>query len=102
ACVRHWPGRRRGRTRIRTRRIDRWVCEVLALVALCRDDRDAVLLCVVDRPLLRLPDRMLNRIVPAVAEIRVGEIAAVRHVDVMLGSPHERADNSLRDAEPGR
>ena len=75
--------------------------EILALVPHRGDHRDSLRLRELDCPLLRLPDGALDRVVAAVEEIRIGEVAVVRHVDVVRRCPDERADHRFGKEEAG-
>src|SRR5439155_2976051 len=73
--------------------------KIFALISLGRDDECALLLSESDSPLFRLPNCALNRIIAAVEQEWIGEVAVVGHVDVVRAGPDEGADNGLREEE---
>src|SRR5207247_6255522 len=81
--------------KVRARDVHRRMREILALVPFGRHDGDAVVHREADGALLSLPDRALGRVVAAVEQERVGEVAVVRDVDVVGAGPDERTDHSL-------
>src|SRR5205823_13256406 len=92
AVVVHCPDRRI-RLRVRAGHVMRGMRKVIALVTF-RGNYDGPLLHrEPDGPLLRLPDSPLHRIVLAVEEIGISEVAVVGHVDVVRAGPDEGADD---------
>ena len=93
--------------------IERGVVEVGVLVALGGDERHAVLVGVVERPVRGLDDRPLlllllgrvGRVVGAVVQPRVDVVAHVDDVDAVVGGVGQRVDRwaaGRRSRSPGR
>src|SRR5437867_10449847 len=88
-CPRHW------RCVIGTGNVLRRMRQVIALVTFSGNDDGPLLHREPDSALLGLPDGPLIRVILAVEEERIGEVAVVGYVDVVSPSPHEGADHRL-------
>src|SRR5439155_11151602 len=73
--------------------------EVVGLVTLRRHNNRSLLHREANRPLLRFPDCTLNRVVLAVKEVRVGEVAVVGHIHVARAGPHKSTNDRFGKEE---
>src|SRR5438874_13199715 len=76
--------------------------EIVALVPFGSNHDCPLLHRKADGPLLRLPDGPLHRIVLAVEEIGISEVAVVSYVDVMGAGPDEGANDGFGEEEARR
>ena len=81
---------------VRTEVVDRGMGQVTVLVACRRHHGNPVAHGEVDGAFFRDVDIALRRVVQAVVQPWVGEVAVVGHVDVMGPCPHEGADDRIR------